>query len=183
MNVLFMVNTAEQAADAAAVMAHLPDWIEVTCFDAYRAEIVDMNRQIVARPFNTSFDLVQVTRAVTRVGQLFRTRAPQVVVYGQDLGFVERAVIAVARRRGITRVLMPDGIVTTTPVGARGRGHDAALVIDRVLQRIGVFAGTRDHLGASIVPVETRLGDHHAQSTHLWNPAIRQFCSPQPAIL
>lgn len=150
--VFFLVTTEEQLHTARVVASHLSAGFIINPH-AGQAEMLS-DDTVVTRPARIRVTPRAIIRARQLVGRAFAlapTLTP-ILVIGQDLGYVERAVVAAAQARGAPVILMPDGVVASKRVdGGAHHGLEAAArdAIDRVLRIAGLLAGRREEFGSS----------------------------------
>lgn len=136
--VVFTAGSTNQRMNAEAVAAHLR--VPTSIIDIRSGGSLDDG----AGPAEP----VGYIRSVWRTSRLLVRHGPTALVVPHDIGLLERAAIAQARRIGTDVVLMPDGFASSAPVplagddGARGLVH-------RALETTGVVAGRRTRWASS----------------------------------
>ena len=143
---LFLVGAGPQLHSARRVSAYLERPAEL--LDLWNAKVVGLDAG--DGDAHIAPATVGRLRAVsTAVKEWARANPRGVVVAPQDVGLVYRRAIAVARRAGLSIVLLPDGAVSEDKLSQRSLLGGVVPAADAVLRGIGLFAGEHGKMAAS----------------------------------
>lgn len=143
--VIFCVATTAQRLDALGVMARLRR--PSVLFDLHRLEALP-GPEVPSGSHIPRSGVRSLAKA--RAAGKHLARAGGIVVLGQDVGVLERAVAAGVRAGGGSLALMPDGVVSRSTIIETVRAKSIKSLADRAAVAVNGLAGVRGRFGGTI---------------------------------